>query len=308
MIVIVARPGGLANQLFLFSQVTAFASKVGVPLMNPSFEHAKAFPTFSHDLFCRFPPKRSLLPSPRLLREFLYMFWRVVARLAGAFETRSLKVVRLGWGETFDLDTDAAEDLASTTRVLILQGWEFLAHKEVTNRRAELAELFTPQLPAVAAAEACIKKAKAGGRTAVGVHIRQGDYADAFPHLFFQTSEYAGMMKRLAEASREPICFVVCSNEPQNPVSFQGLEVEFGPGDALGDISTLARCDKIMGVPSTFTMWASFIGGVPLWRVVDPAVTPGPRDFKIYDPRDPDIGTNPPVPKSALSFWPESRR
>jgi hypothetical protein len=40
-----------------------------------------------------------------------------------------------------------------------------------------------------------------------------------------------------------------------------------GPGDPAGDLFSLAACDYIMGPPSTFTLWASFFGGVPLYTI-----------------------------------------
>lgn len=32
----------------------------------------------------------------------------------------------------------------------------------------------------------------------------------------------------------------------------------------------LARCDYIIDPPSTYTMWASFYGNVPLYMITDP--------------------------------------
>jgi hypothetical protein len=40
--------------------------------------------------------------------------------------------------------------------------------------------------------------------------------------------------------------------------------VGFGPGSVVGDLYALARCDYIMGPPSTYTQWASFYGNRPM--------------------------------------------
>ena len=36
---------------------------------------------------------------------------------------------------------------------------------------------------------------------------------------------------------------------------------------AVGDLYALARCDYIMGPPSTYTQWASFYGNAPLFHL-----------------------------------------
>ncbi len=45
---------------------------------------------------------------------------------------------------------------------------------------------------------------------------------------------------------------------------FSKLQVTFGTGDLIEDMYALASCDYLIGPPSTFTMWASFYGKVPL--------------------------------------------
>ena len=42
------------------------------------------------------------------------------------------------------------------------------------------------------------------------------------------------------------------------------MSVGLGPGSVVGDLYALARCDYIMGPPSTYTQWASFYGNHPM--------------------------------------------
>jgi len=50
---------------------------------------------------------------------------------------------------------------------------------------------------------------------------------------------------------------------------FTGIKTHFGTGHFIEDLYTLASCDYIIGPPSTFTMWASFYGRVPLYKIID---------------------------------------
>lgn len=83
MIAIVSKPGRLGNDLFLFSHVIAFSLEHGLPVADPSFnDSADLFDWTRSDLFCRFPPKRSVLPSWRPLRAFVYRVAWALARAA----------------------------------------------------------------------------------------------------------------------------------------------------------------------------------------------------------------------------------
>jgi hypothetical protein len=66
--------------------------------------------------------------------------------------------------------------------------------------------------------------------------------------------------------------FLLVSNQTVNAKNYDGLDIGFGPGDPAGDLFALASCDYIIGPPSTFTMWASFFGNVPLFMINDPWV------------------------------------
>jgi hypothetical protein len=63
--------------------------------------------------------------------------------------------------------------------------------------------------------------------------------------------------------------FLVCSNEKHEPQKFSGLRVFLGTGQPIEDMYGLAGCDYIMGPPSTYSMWASFYGEVPLYQFED---------------------------------------
>jgi len=125
----------------------------------------------------------------------------------------------------------------------------------------------------VAAGRAAVERARAQGDLVIGVHVRQGDYAfwEDGRH-FYDDRQYAEMMRAAQAAfSDRTTAFVVCSTEPKTQEAFEGLAVHLAPGDRYGDLAALAACDRIMGPPSTFSAWASFVGGAPLAYVLAPA-------------------------------------
>lgn len=105
----------------------------------------------------------------------------------------------------------------------------------------------------------------------VGVHIRQGDYRTWQNGKHFLTTEqYADAMRRMAVASNRRICFLIASDEAQNPTLFDGVENVFVSSfSELEDLVLLSRCDVIIATHSSFANWASFIGKKPICYAKD---------------------------------------
>ena len=61
--------------------------------------------------------------------------------------------------------------------------------------------------------------------------------------------------------------FVVFSDETIDESHFEGLPCYFAHGSAVEDQWLMSQCDYLMGPPSTFSAWASFMGKVPLARM-----------------------------------------
>ena len=98
------------------------------------------------------------------------------------------------------------------------------------------------------------------------MHVRQGDYAAHEDGRFFLNTEfYAAMLKTVTDQlkGRKTVA-IIFSNIEQDLALFADVDVVAGPGEAIADLYAMSRCDYILGVPSTFSRWASFYGKVPL--------------------------------------------
>jgi len=79
-------------------------------------------------------------------------------------------------------------------------------------------------------------------------------------------------MKNMSDAlSQRNIRFLCVSNEQVDKNNYQGLDVVTGPEDPVGDLFALASCDYIIGPPSTFSIFASYFGDVPLYVINEPS-------------------------------------
>ncbi len=111
-------------------------------------------------------------------------------------------------------------------------------------------------------------KKKNKGKFIVGVHIRRGDYRNwnkgkYFFDVYFYKDVINKLKTKLINENKDPF-FVVVSDEK---IIFDIGANFFSEGSWKEDQITLQICDLIVGPPSTFTMWASYISKIPLIKL-----------------------------------------
>jgi len=289
MIVIADKPGQLGNMLFLFAHFIGRAIESDFMVSCLAFEdYAEYFPKTRDDLFCRFPARKSLLPGIRVLRKLLYRASsytvRALAKAGGNFGF--LKAIRLkDWVTTFPLDSREFLNMVRPGRVIFVHGWTFRDEAMFQKYADVIRDFFRPLEEHRANVEALMKRARAGAEVLVGIHIRHGiiDVANARQY-WYEPQKYAEMMGKVESLfPGERVTFLICSDKQQESEVFSRFRFLFGNDQLVEDMYSFARCDYLFGPPSTYTMWASFYGKVPLYTVYDPNRVPRIEDFVIQD-------------------------
>ena len=104
----------------------------------------------------------------------------------------------------------------------------------------------------------------------VGFHIRRGDYKEWNGGIwYYEKEEYIDIFKKLerflsAKHSGKKIIFYIFSNEDVCSWFDNFSDVRISKNEWFIDQFLMSQMDYLMGPPSTFTMWASYIGLVPL--------------------------------------------
>ena len=78
------------------------------------------------------------------------------------------------------------------------------------------------------------------------------------------------------------MAFLLCSNEELNYADFAGLQVHSATGHFVEDLYALAACDLVLGPPSSYSMWASFYGQVPLLHLEHADQPVSLPDFQVF--------------------------
>jgi hypothetical protein len=284
MIIICYRPGQLGNSLFLFSHFMAYALETKTKLMNVSFyESADYFTSTHNSTFLRFPPKKIFFKT-RWLRRPVYRFFfqigRAVHRLG--LNNSFVNCVYLDWDKHFFLD-EAKNRKELQAAIVFVQGWNFRCTPYVKKHQGMIRNFFQPLEKYRVNVERIIADAKKGCDLLVGVHIRHGDYAHFEGGKYFYSLEqyYAEMLKVAGLYTGSRIRFLICSNATPDLSAFKNLDCCFSSGHELEDMYALAGCDMLMGPPSTYSIWASFYGNVPLYMINDLHRDVEKKDFQL---------------------------
>lgn len=123
---------------------------------------------------------------------------------------------------------------------------------------------------------------KKRGDKIIGVHLRREDYKTAYGGKYYYSDDvFWGYMRQMQVFL--PGCkFYISSNEKISP-SYKTLFpiIDLPVSCTVGDLYALSQSDYIIGPPSTFNCWASFIGGVPLFTMFKPNHTLVADSFNV---------------------------
>lgn len=157
-----------------------------------------------------------------------------------------------------------------------IAGWPTRYNTENIPEHKIIKELFLPNTSFRNRVDSIFDEVIRDGYFIVGVHIRRGDYEHWENGKYFYTHEqYLNFMKQIAEIHNDKkICFFLASNEkipPEFGDHFKTISIP--NANAATDLYALSRCDRLIGPPSTFSRWASFVSRIPIYFIFDSSTT-----------------------------------
>lgn len=292
MLVADYKAGQLANRLFHFSYFIAHSLEHHYRLVHPYFEDyehyfelqsAPGFRDgsislhFSGNRFIERTIKNSIGMVRRLAKknkqQFLFIEFHDIKK---EYDSRYLE---------FDM-SDPSFVYKVKQRVVFAKGWNYRDAAALHKHAETIRKIFTPKQEYAATVDAIATSCKSFD-VCIGIHIRRGDYKAFFDgRWYYDNSVYASKMYFLQDwfARQGKRCvFLICSNEPVQASDFPGLDILSGEREPITDLYSLATCDYLVGPPSTFTLWASFYGKVPLLMLKHKDIIPDPDNFSVYE-------------------------
>ncbi len=265
-VILAGKSGQLANRLIVFSHFIANALENGYPLFNPTFAEYGDY--FHATRYNDFSGHRISVPRPVAGA----LIWFLLALLRRLLPKSPKHVCQsLGDDEKMDLSGAAFASIGKSYAYIFIFGWPYRDDHSLRRHARLIRSFFRPVEHYQSSIDERFRTIADGQSTLVGVHIRRGDYklwcGGAY---YFENQIYANKMAQIrsqlllqGRATR----FLVCSNQRVDLEDFQDLDCVIGTGHELEDLYLLARCDLLIGPPSTYSMWASFYGEVPLYHL-----------------------------------------
>lgn len=270
MVILAGKYGQMANRMWSLAHGLANAWEGGYRLAYPGFEDYAGYFVGTAGSWVPGLEGGKARFVPGLRRAGWRLSYRVSEGLAGrwgsmVWEPRGAEMEQ---GEV-DLAGEEYRVRRKRARWLFLRGWGFRDWGALGRQRERLRGFFQLVEPWAGRVRRADEMMRSGKEVLIGVHVRRGDYAGfAGGDYFFELGEYREAMERMVEliGGGKQVRFLVCGNESgvAEAVEWRGMEVVGGTGVAVEDLALLGRCDFLVGPPSTFSMWASFYGGVRL--------------------------------------------
>lgn len=253
MIIINEQKNQLCNRLFAFLPSIAFALENNEKLLVLFFskQYLLLFPNLAQHRLIKF----SLCSEdtyPKGLLKALYIVVKAVRKMM-AFNRKGFSFLRVS---------------RNRNRLLFISGWrERYAPSYITKHHEMIKTLFEP--PTLVKDSVRRSFPKDDNAVIIGVHVRRGDYKTYKNGIYYYSDAmYGHFMDQLQEAlalQGKNVWFLLCSNESiSNELISSYSIIKLPVTDHITDLHALSCCDYIIGPPSTFSQWASFIGKVPL--------------------------------------------
>lgn len=122
----------------------------------------------------------------------------------------------------------------------------------------------------------------------IALHIRRGDYSGYAGGRFYYSDEiYLNKVRELCRIIKtDDIRLIICTNDSELNKDLYASEYPdtvVSKENFTTDHQLMAACDYIIGPPSSFSMWASFLGQTPCMHIYKPDEKLTKNDFVIFE-------------------------
>ncbi len=179
--------------------------------------------------------------------------------------------------ETFDTPGDFAaksKKVIDQKGIRFCSGWYFhvndlvVKHRSFLQRKYKLKDVFYQHN----ALFNQLKNEQPAQQTLIGIHLRKGDYITFEDgRYFYDDSVYLRIVDEMEQElklkSTKKNLFILFSDQKINIKPKQNYIISTETW--FIDHFIMSKCDYLIGPPSTFTLWASYIGNVKYYHVIN---------------------------------------
>ena len=267
---------GLANRLWQYSYFLAYTREHSIFLINPTFEQYKEYFNGTKDKF-------SILGMNLFKDNNDYLFNLILfIKKCGKWGKNRFDIFRnniliksVKQTDPVDMDHVSWNKQIEKNRFIFIDGWRIRCNVLLNKHKQYIKSYFQPLPYHKKNVIDLLQPIKSNFDLVIGFHIRRADYKTYYPEYYFSFEQYSEFMKRINHYfKKDKIAFLLCSGEKIEKKYFSKYNCFDATGHFVEDMYALSNCDYIFGVSSTYSLWASFMGDVPI-SIIDSS------DFKI---------------------------
>lgn len=247
MIIIVDKPGQLCNRLWAYAPFVAVGLHFGIKVIILHFnDYADYFPNIKNSALIK-----TKIINNNYINKKLVLIITLLIKITKNFRKINFKHIN------YD---------NSCKGFNVIKAWKTEKPNNILlQHKKEIIELFYPK----DFKKNELLEIKEKGFVLIGVHIRRGDYRKfKGGSYYYNDTVYLTVINNVQtsfENNGKKVYFFLCSDENVSELASQIPNCIYNSENHLiDDLYGLSTCDYIFGPPSTFSMWASFYGNVPL--------------------------------------------
>ncbi|RYC71474.1 alpha-1,2-fucosyltransferase [Spirosoma sordidisoli] len=277
MVYIIGHTGQLCNQLFRFAHHAANALAHDYSVNNLAFSYSSSFPSLQNNKQIK-------------LTEISKNANKIGQKLITKFSDNKISKTALLKTGTYIIDNKFTleanqEDFLkhARNRTVLAVNWLFRDYENFNKFSDEIRSLFLPKEDVINRSREKIEEIRLTCDILVGIHVRRGDYISFNDgKYFYEDHVYYQHMKNMEKMlPNKKVSFLLCSNEDIEVNNYKDINIVSHRNPFMNDLTLLSYCDYIVGPPSTFSLWASFMGNIPYYHINDRTAFPSINDFQF---------------------------
>jgi Glycosyl transferase family 11 len=288
--------GRFGNQMFSYAQLLAFAfERQDIELVNIAcWEYADLLETGCQDALCtnsldihrfkwfrylRWFCEKTFIKNGSLAKRFIIYLLYIYAgnTWSKKYNTQAITntitdLILAQKVSDLDLAKIEDQDLVIKENNTFLSGWNICNWKLVEKHQKEIRHFLRIKSKYISISSSFILDKREKYDFIIGVMIRQGDYKTWSDGCYcYDIEQYFRWFIELTETFKErgEIGFIIASDTQQSIQNFGGnmhftTGIAGSKGHYLESLVQLSLCDIIVTPPSTFSLWAAFMGNTPV--------------------------------------------
>lgn len=287
MIINLHKHGQLCNRLFYTAHLYICAKVNGHTLVDFGLHEYMEYLESPTPYFFSFPALQAKVFRSWRVYKALLFFYHSLEKFAS--EIKYSPIRKINHSQLLE-EMDAEKYLShfSGSGIYFCEGWVPKEKLPLEKFREEIKTIIKPKKEFLVNVDKISADLYSRYELLVGIHLRRGDYREyRNGEYFFEDEEYKNFMTAF-KANFPPekkIVFVMCSNEKISADHFGETDCYIAQGNPIEDLYLLSRCNYIMGPPSTYSAWASYVGNKPLFVIDRSFNKPLPEHFKVCNDR-----------------------